>query len=203
VETFADLYGSFPYSRMLIIEGDFPDGMEFSGLVFVSKTWFTNYDGTPSGYLTLITIHEVAHQWWYARVGNDAALHPWLDEAFSTYSEYIYFEEYYPSLKDWWWPFRVDNYFPEGAVDSTVYEFSTPREYINAVYLRGAKLLHAIREDIGTEAFFDILYRYAEAGDGLLVTPDLFWSLFTPEQLEATRRTRAFYLRDSDIAGDD
>ncbi|HEX2620803.1 MAG TPA: M1 family aminopeptidase, partial [Phototrophicaceae bacterium] len=199
LETYSDVYGLYPYQRMLVVQGDFPDGMEFTGLVFVSTTWFKTFTGDPAGYLTLITVHEIAHQWWYARVGNDPALAPWLDEALATYSEYVFLEEYYPELKDWWWQFRVNDYAPGGFVDSTVYEFSSIREYINAVYLRGVKMLDAIRQNIGTEAFFDWLHRYAEAGKGEVVTPDFFWSLLTQEQLEATHQIRTLYLRQPDV----
>jgi hypothetical protein len=198
---FADLFGDYPYDRFVVVQGDFPDGMELSDLVFVSGDWFRTYAGDPASYLTIITVHEVAHQWWYARVGNDQAMTPWLDEALATYSEYIYFEEYYPALKDWWWGFRVGTFVPPdftgASVDSTVYQFSTIREYINAVYLRGARMLDSLRRDLGTDAFFDWLRRYAEAGSGRVVTPDLFWSLLTPEELMLTQNTRAAYLSSS------
>jgi hypothetical protein len=198
---YEDLFGAYPYSRMIVVEGDFPDGMEFTGLVFVSGDWFHRYDGTPAGYLVVITVHEVSHQWWYARVGNDSALYPWLDESLATYCEYIFIEEYYPELKDWWWQWRVNRLSPQGYVDSTVYEFATIREYINAVYLRGVLLLHDLRQALGTEAFFDILRRYSDAGAGQLVTPDLFWSQFTPEQLEQTLNVRRRYLRQPLVGG--
>jgi hypothetical protein len=35
----------------------------------------------------LVAVHETAHQWFYAMVGDSQALHPWLDEAFATYAE--------------------------------------------------------------------------------------------------------------------
>jgi hypothetical protein len=82
-------------------------------------------------------------------------------------------------------------------VDSTVYDFNTVREYINAVYLRGAHLLDDLRKDLGTDAFFDWLRRYAEAGKNQVVTPELLWSLLTPEQMAATQATRAKYLADN------
>ena len=195
LEAYEDLYGPYPYERMLVVQGDFPDGMEFSGIVFVSTDWFKNFQGDPASFLTLITAHEVSHQWWYARVGNDPALSPWLDEALATYSEYVFLEEYYPNLKAWWWDFRVHVHAPQGFVDRTVYEFTSMREYINAVYLRGVIMLHAIRTDIGTEAFFELLRRYIEVGEGQVVTADVFWSVMTPEQIEATQRTRSAYLR--------
>ena len=193
-ELFERLFGRYPYDRLVIVQGDFPDGMEFTGLVFVGSAWFYGFDGTEKNYLTLISVHEIAHQWWYARVGNDAALSPWLDEALATYSEYLYIEEYYPSEKNWWWYFRVAVYLPQGGVDSAVYEFSTPREYINAVYLRGAQMLQNIREDIGDDSFFRLLRAYNEAGDGLIVDSAFFWRQLTADQQPLTAATRNEFL---------
>ena len=45
-----------------------------------------------------------------------------------------------------------------------------------------------------TDTIVQGLRRYAEAGQNRVVTPDVFWSLLTPEQLEQTRETRATYL---------
>jgi len=192
---YESLFGPTPYGRVLVVQGDFPDGMEFSGLVFVSTNWFYQFSGGYDNYLTVITVHEISHQWWYARVGNDAAHAPWLDEALATYSEYVYYEEYQPSLKEWWWSFRVGWYDPQGFVDSTIYEFVTPRDYINAVYLRGVQMLHNVRDDIGTQAFFRLLEEYARAADGRIATPRLFWSLLSPEQYAITNDTRGQFLR--------
>lgn len=195
---YSDLFGSYHQSRFVVVQGDFPDGMEFSDLVFVSTDWFTSYRGEPTSYLTLITIHEVAHQWWYAQVGSDQAMTPWLDESLATYSEYIFYEENFPDLREWWWQFRVNTWIPEGfddrSVGSTVYEFGSIREYVNAVYLRGARMLRDLREDVGTEAFLRWLKDYAEAGTGRIADSDLFWSLLTPEQMDQTRETREQYL---------
>ena len=196
LRTFGRRFGAYPRERFVIVQGDFPDGMEFSGLVFVGGAWFTAFDGGPRNYLTLISVHEIAHQWWYARVGSDSALNPWLDEALATYSEYLFIEEHYPADKNWWWTFRVAGFFPQGKVDSAVYEFATAREYINAIYLRGVQMLHNLRVDIGDAAFFALLQAYLTAGDGRIAEPALFWDLLTPAQRPLTQSTRAEYLRD-------
>jgi hypothetical protein len=196
---YQDVYGPYPHDRMVVVQADLPDGMEFSGLVFVGGEYFRGYVGDPASYLMIITAHEISHQWWYGKVGNDQALSPWLDEALATYSEYVFVEEYYPELTEWWWWFRVDRLEPEGYVDSTVYEFPTIRAYINAVYLRGVRMLHALRADLGTEAFFDWLHRYADAGSGRLVTPEFFWSLLTPDQWQQIAATRQTYLRQPQV----
>jgi Peptidase family M1 domain len=36
----------------------------------------------------LVAVHETAHQWFYAMVGDSQALHPWLDEAFAVYAQH-------------------------------------------------------------------------------------------------------------------
>jgi hypothetical protein len=194
---YADLFGAYPYDRFLVIQADFRDGMEFSDLVFVGGEWFRTFPGSPASYLTIITVHEVAHQWWYARVGSDQAIIPWLDEALATYSEYIYYEEFHPDLKDWWWTFRVDTFLPrdydDKPVSSTVYVFSSAREYINAVYLRGARMLHELREAVGTEAFFAWLRRYADAGAGQVVDADIFWTLMPAEHAASVESIRRRY----------
>ncbi len=195
MQRFGELFGPLPLQRLVVVEGDFPDGMEFSTVVFVSQDWFESWTGDPASFLTIITAHEVAHQWWYASVANDQAQAPWLDEALATYSELLLLESDFPQLTDWWWDWRVDRFVPAGFVDSEVYEFAARRPYINAVYLQGARLLHAMRQDLGDEAFFAWLRRHAQEGAGKIVTAADLWSLLDEEQLDATRATRQRFLR--------
>jgi hypothetical protein len=193
------IFGLYPHKRLALVQGDFPDGMEFSGLAFVSTNWFYKWEGGTDNFLTVITVHEVAHQWWYAQVGNDAALVPWLDEALATYSEYIYYETFYPELRDWWWSFRVGYYNPQGNVDSTVYEFASVRDYINAVYLRGVQMLQNLRVDIGDVAFFGLLAQYAQGANGTIADSDTFWSLLSSEAYIASQDTRGQFFRDPSV----
>jgi hypothetical protein len=53
-------------------EGQFA-GMEYPELVFA----------IPAAE---VVSHEIAHQWWYALVGNNQYREPWLDESFASYS---------------------------------------------------------------------------------------------------------------------
>ncbi len=198
VNLYETLYGAYPLKRLVIVEGDFPDGMEFSGIVFVGGEYFRGLNGVES-YLTIISVHEVAHQWWYGKVGSDQAIYPWLDEALATYSELVFIEKYYPTLADWWWNFRVNRLAPQGYVDSTVYEFTTRRAYINAVYLRGVKMLAELRTELGDDVFFGWLNRYASENSDRLVTPQYFWSLLTSEQYTRTESIRQTYLRQPQV----
>jgi hypothetical protein len=171
-------FGPVPYTRLEVVEADIVDGMEFTGLFLLARPYYAEFDGSPQNYLTVITVHETAHLWWYSLVGNDPATEPWLDEALATYSEEIYFEAVYPELVEWWWSFRVWQYLPEGSVNKDIYASDEFRPYVNAVYLNGAQFVHALRGETGEAAFFDFLRTYAERGAGRIVTAGDFWQTY-------------------------
>ena len=178
LDRFSQLFGPYPYSTYALVEGDFDDGMEYSGMSFVGETYYVAYDQSANNWLTAITAHETAHQWWYSLVGNDQALEPWLDEALCTYSEPVYLEAAHPPVVPNWWHWRVDIHRPTGAVNSPIYAFDAFRPYVNAVYLRGAQMLQAMRQAVGDGRFFAFLRRYAEANVGHIATESDFWSAY-------------------------
>ena len=65
LEVYNEYFGDYPHDSLSVVEVDFQDGMEYDGLYFLSKGFYNTYDGTPKGYLTMIGVHETAHQWWY------------------------------------------------------------------------------------------------------------------------------------------
>jgi len=158
---FSDLFGPYPRSSLSVVEADFLDGMEYDGLYFLSNGFYNLYQGTPGEYLVAIAAHETAHMWWYALVGNDQAMEPWLDEALCTYSELLFYEHYYPEAINWWWSYRVNYYEPRGWIDRTIYISGGYRAYRDAVYLNGAVFLDHLRNEIGPETFNRFLRAYA------------------------------------------
>ena len=186
------------YKRVVLVEGDFPDGIEFSGLVFVGTVWFSAYTGGAQSWLTLITAHELAHQWWYSSVGDDQSQNPFLDEGFAVFSELLYAEQTMPGGDKWWWEFRVTSLQPQGYVDSSVYDFTNSRLYINAVYLRGALMLQEVRQTIGDAAFLAWLRAYAHTQADRIATPAVLWGLLSPDEYARTASIRAHYLRNPD-----
>lgn len=163
VDLYSRLFSPYPRENLTIVEADFLDGMEYDGLFFLSRGFYNLFDYTPQNYLTAIAVHETAHQWWYASIANDQALEPWLDEAFCTYSEILFYEEYYPELVDWWWEYRVNYYQPQGYINKSIYEYQGFIPYRNATYLQGAKFLQSIRDELGDRIFFDFLKEYASS----------------------------------------
>jgi hypothetical protein len=178
VEVFSERYGAYPHPRLTVLESELPDGMEFDGLVFLNPDVFPYFAGDGADYLTAITAHETAHQWWYGRVGNDQAIDPWLDEAFATYSELVFYERTYPILVPWWWWTRVEQYRPDQCVDLSIYPFAGFREYVDAVYLRGALMLHTLRLRMGNEAFEASLRELQSTAFGSVIFPEDVFRIF-------------------------
>jgi hypothetical protein len=180
---YAELFGPYPHPSLSVVEADFPDGMEYDGLYFLGHAYFAAYGGNARGYLTALAAHETAHQWWYGIVGSDQATEPWLDEALAAYSEVLFYEQVYPDLVDWWWAFRINSFSPTGRVDSTIYDHSGFRSYVDAVYLRGTLFLQDLRGLIGEEAFLAFLRDYATRGAGRQVTAEDFLGVLSEHTL--------------------
>ncbi|MBL7161097.1 MAG: M1 family metallopeptidase [Anaerolineales bacterium] len=177
-QLYSELYGPYPHPMLTMVEADFDHGMEYQGLYFLNRGFFASYDGTAGSFLIAIAAHETSHQWWYGLVANDQALEPWLDEALATYSEYLFYEYYYPKrLDDFWWDRRVNPYHPAGWVNSTIYNASGYREYRDAVYLQGAIFINDLRNLIGDEAFFAFLKDYASTYANQIATGNDFFRI--------------------------
>ena len=177
VQIYSERFGPYPHTILNAIQADFADGMEYSGLYFLSHDFYNQYNYTPQNYLTIITVHETAHQWWFELVASDQTLEPWLDEALCTYSEHVFYEQAYPDLLGWWWGYRVDFYQPTGWVDVRVDAAGGYEPYRQAVYLRGAKFLEALRLRVGDKAFFAFMKDYATQYAFRRATADDFFAL--------------------------
>ncbi|RPI92091.1 MAG: M1 family peptidase [Chloroflexi bacterium] len=93
VSHFGDWYGMYPYPRLTIV--DVPDqaegagGMEYPMLVAAGLADLTGLGimkGRLDRLLETVTVHEIAHEWWYAVVAFNEAEEPWLDEGITDYS---------------------------------------------------------------------------------------------------------------------
>jgi len=160
LELFTEMYGPYPYPAYRLCETDFSGGLEFSGLTFLGSTFYDQYDGTARVSLISLTAHEVSHQWFYGLVGSDQVSEPWLDEALAQYSSYLYYERYLPGDKEWWWDTEIRQYAPAGKIDLLIYQFRNNRDYMNAVYRRGAEFVQDLRETMGDPAFLAFLKEY-------------------------------------------
>jgi hypothetical protein len=177
LELFSNLLGPYPYPALSLVEADVYDGRESSGIFYLSEGYFEEHLLYSYSWLSVLVPHETAHQWFFSQVGNQSAFEPWLDEAMCTYMERIYFERLKPDRVEWWWDFRIYAFSPEGWVDSTIYDLSTYRRYINAVYLRGALFLERLRLILGEAAFFEVLATYVDMQRGRIASAQDFFGL--------------------------
>ncbi|MDT4944376.1 MAG: hypothetical protein QOH14_1109, partial [Pseudonocardiales bacterium] len=72
----AKRFGPFPYPSLSVAR----EPSEGGGIEYPSSILML--DGSR-----VVAVHETAHQWFYAMVGDSQALHPWMDEAFAVYAE--------------------------------------------------------------------------------------------------------------------
>lgn len=77
LDDFSARYGPYPYPVLTMgITGSLSGGIEFPQHIYIGS-------GTSRDHL----VHEVAHMWFYALVGNDQYADPWLDEGLTEYAE--------------------------------------------------------------------------------------------------------------------
>ncbi|HVE93751.1 MAG TPA: M1 family aminopeptidase [Acidimicrobiales bacterium] len=77
VRDFSTRYGAYPWREYdLAITPMLNGGIEYPGFVM---------QGPDTDRRT--TVHEVAHQWFYALVGSDQGRDPWMDEGLATWAE--------------------------------------------------------------------------------------------------------------------
>jgi len=177
IEVFSETFGPYPHKTLSIVVADFMDSMEFSALYFNSRYFYDQFDGTPQNYLTFVSVHETAHQWWFEGVANDQALEPWLDESLSTYSELIFYESKYPDLVPWWWSYRINFFEPSGYIDIPVYQGQNDENYKLIVYFNGTHFLRDLRARIGDEAFYAFLKDYFTQNNGGIASKDDFFTI--------------------------
>ncbi len=167
IAAFVDRLGPPPFSTLDVVSVPLRGvaGIEYPGLILVGETYYNRYPLDPL-FFPMIFAHEVAHQWWYAEVGNDQVAEPWVDEALATYTSGLYFAaqgRFAEILRYWESGYaagRLQN--RTAGIASPLWEFPGGSGYGGIVYSGGALFLHAVRERMGDDAFFGALRRYRD-----------------------------------------
>jgi aminopeptidase N len=160
-------YGRYPLAELEIVQGAMTTflGMEYPGVVLIEQQLYAR---NGRGLETTVA-HEVAHQWWYSLVGNDAQGEPWLDEGLASYSQVVYYEaQRRPELvlaelnafRDIYGGLRAQRRDAPLATPPT----GLRGIYVPIVYAKGALFFQALRAQIGETAFDRFLKTYFEAG---------------------------------------
>jgi aminopeptidase N len=159
-------YGRYPLAELEVVQAALTQflGMEYPGAVLIEQQLYRN---NGRGLETTVA-HEVAHQWWYSLVGNDAQGEPWLDEGMASYAQVLYYEALgQPAAAGAELTSFRDMYLRARDAGRDAPLSSPPSalrgNYVPIVYAKGALFFHALRAQIGEQAFGRFLQRYVEA----------------------------------------
>ena len=147
METFADWYGRYPYPEVDVVTGQFPWG---------SMEYPTYVAAVPD---TVSVSHELAHQWWYALVGNNQYADPWLDESITHYSALRLTGEEGVDCANPPWQGPDDR-----ITNGHDYWDGLPGgHYVVSVYLIGPCMLADLEQALGSDRMLAMLKSYAVA----------------------------------------
>jgi hypothetical protein len=176
------LLGPYPYEDLWVaIAPGQSDGTEFPSAL--------QFGDVSRATLRPLAVHELAHQWFYAQVGNNQARDPWIDEAFATWTESTVTGS--------------DGDDSLAAVPDTVagrLGWSMSRwsgvgfdRYVTGVYTQGAAALSEARRRAGPERFDAAVRAYLAANAHRVVRPDDVSRAFAevPEAQDTLRRAGA------------
>jgi hypothetical protein len=160
----SEAYGSYPWADLVLAEVGAGGGfsMEYPRMIHLTRGKVTD---------AYVVYHEVAHQWFYAQLGNDQQREPWLDEALADFSA-----RYLMGIGE--------NQCSTRPVDSEVFawpadavtggDWTSCDGYFHAVFYRGTEFLTAVRDAMGDAAFFDAMRAWVERNRYGFVTADRF-----------------------------
>lgn len=180
LRVYTDLYGPYPYSIMTVAAAPLTyRGMEYPTLNLLGIDTYRSRRAD----LRYLTIHEVAHQWWYGLVGNDPFNHPWLDEGLAEYSAYSYYHHIYgraraEQLRETRWerPYEfLRTTQSDYVLAQPVTAFTAPNSYEIIVYGKAALFFDALRRSLGDEIYYGILQEYVERYSHQIVGPEHFF----------------------------
>ncbi len=123
-----------------------------------------------------LLLHEVAHEWWGNKISVSDWADFWIQEGFATYAEAIYvldtlgetrYLEYMARLRQ-----RIDDRHPVVRGE----DLTSSQAYSGDIYFKGAWVLHSLKWLLGDEAFFTVVWRFAN-------DPEFAYGLVSTEAL--------------------
>lgn len=165
---FSETFGEYVYDSLTLVQTGFCfGGMEYPGMVLLSDRL------ERENYLATV-IHETAHQWWYAGVGNNPCDYAWMDEGLAEYSVLLFYENHpsYGKTREDFVCSAQTKYkaytgiygklFGEkvGTMSGNLKDFVSEYEYVSVTYHKGVLLFDALRTGIGDKRFFAGLKEY-------------------------------------------
>ena len=182
---FSDTFGEYPYKTYSAVQTGFCyGGMEYPALAMLS-------DSLEQSSYEYAAVHETAHQWWYAAVGNNELEHAWLDEGLAEYSTVLFFEkhpqygqsgaEIVEGARRVYGAFHTVQEQLAGSEDTSMSRHLRDfgeYEYAVLSYDKGMLLFDTLRDALGERRFLSALKKYCRENAGGIAAPEELKSAF-------------------------
>ncbi len=170
IDFFSDKYGVYPYPEFRIVES-YVEGVavEYARVIQMGQIK-RNADPAQD----TVFVHEIAHQWFLALIGNDSETESFLDEGFADFSK-VYFAEKQGDKMNGFKSIQFDDSSIDRAIASTNEEVG---DWASPVYYdKGRQAIYQLYRTVGEakidefmrEYFTRYVYQNATM-DGLLQT---------------------------------
>ncbi|UDY24292.1 M1 family metallopeptidase [Nocardioides sp. Kera G14] len=177
---FSRLFGPYPFPTYTVVITD--DELEIP-LESQSLSTFGRNFLNADWRLNRLVAHELAHQWFGNTVTAASMQDIWLHEGFACYAEWLWSEEAGRETAQAWAE-RHHQKLSQLPQDLVLGDPGPADMFDDRVYKRGALLLHALRERIGDDVFFELLRAWVRRHRGSCVTTADFVAL--AEELSGT-----------------
>ena len=169
-------YGPYPYPQLTVVSppptAEEAGGMEYPTFITTGASRFMAYPPFARlGLIERVTVHELAHQYFYGLLASDEGTQAWLDEGASTFAELSFLEDLRRDrltpaviLPDPWAVGRLLLSARDGRlrVDQPAWQFESQDAYFFASYGKAAVALKTLEGLLGEETFARAMRSYVE-----------------------------------------
>ena len=169
LDLLSSAFGPYPFNTVGAIVDNQDDlffALETQTRPVYSKLFWLDIDGNPVNGDGVV-VHELAHQWYGDSVAVARWKDIWLNEGFATYAEWLWAEHEGQATPEEIFQATYDQIPADDPLWSVVIgDPGVDLLFDNAVYVRGAMTLQALRNKVGDNTFFRILRRWAATKSG-------------------------------------
>ncbi|MEK5437523.1 MULTISPECIES: M1 family metallopeptidase [Paenibacillus] len=153
INFFSEKYGKYPYPEFRIVES-YVEGIavEFSRMIQMGMI-----EGQPDISNHSAFVHEIAHQWFHALIGNNSEKESFLDEGFADFSM-VYFYEKQGNPLNGFKVIQFDEVSLDSPLDATNDKVGDSPDAI--FYKKGRQAIYELYRTLGEEKFDELMQTY-------------------------------------------